>query len=192
MDIISTILGGFGLSAPAGLNAWLTLLFVGLAGRFNWIKLSSPFDLLSNTWVLVVLGVLLLIEMFVDKIPAVDTINDGIQTFIRPVAGGVLFAGSTGAVTGMDPVFAFILGLLSAGGVHAVKMASRPVITATTGGIGNPIVSFLEDFLALGATALAIFAPIVAGVIMLLLLVLAIVAIRRLRARFRRRRQAQI
>jgi hypothetical protein len=192
MDIISTILGGFGLSAPAGLNAWLTLLFVGLAGRFNWIKLSSPFDLLSNTWVLVVLGVLLLIEMFVDKIPAVDTINDGIQTFIRPVAGGVLFAGSTGAVTGMDRVFAFILGLLSAGGVHAAKMASRPVITATTGGIGNPIVSFLEDFLALGATALAIFAPIVAGVIMLLLLVLAIVAIRRLRARFRRRRQAQI
>jgi len=184
MDIISTILGGFGLSAPAGLNAWLTLLFVGLAGRFNigGIKLAAPFDLLTNTWVLVVLGVLLLIEMFVDKIPAVDTINDMIQTFIRPVAGGVLFAASTGAVTGMDPVFGFILGLLSAGSVHAVKAAARPVVTATTGGIGNPIVSFVEDFLALGATALAIFAPIAAGVIMLLLVVLAVIMIRRLRA----------
>jgi len=187
MDIVSAIVSGFGLSAPAGLNAWLPMLVVGLAGRLNWIKLSSPFDLLSNTWVLVALGILLSIEIFADKIPAIDTINDIIHTFIRPTAGGILFAASTGSVSGIDPWASFILGLLSAGSVHAVKATARPVITATTGGIGNPIVSFMEDFLALGATLLAIFVPVLAALIMLSLLAVAFWFVWRWRSRRRRR-----
>src|SRR5437868_3010437 len=120
MDMFSAIFAGFGLSAPAGLNAWLTLLIVGLAGRFHLFNLTlkSPFDVLTSTWVLVVLGFLLLIEVFVDKIPAVDSINDIIQTFIRPVAGGILFAAHSGAVGGLDPWVSFALGLLAAGTVH--------------------------------------------------------------------------
>src|ERR1044071_2784284 len=127
MDIFTNILAGFALSAPAGLNAWLTLLIVGLAARFtNLIKLQAPFDALTNTWVLVALGVLLMIEIFADKIPAVDTINDIIHTFIRPVAGGILFAAHSGAVGSIDPTLSFILGLLAAGSVHAAKATARP------------------------------------------------------------------
>jgi hypothetical protein len=192
MDIVSAILGGFGISAPAGLNAWLPLLIVGLAGRFtNLIKLKAPFDLLTNTWVLVALGVLLMIEIFADKIPAVDTINDIIHTFIRPVAGGILFAAHSGAVGDFDTTLSFILGLLAAGSVHAVKATSRPVVTATTAGIGNPLVSFVEDFLAGGATLLALFAPIAAALLMAAILVPAVFLVMKLRAR-RKRRQAQI
>ncbi len=188
MDIISSILAGFGLAAPAGLNAWLPLLIVGLMGRFtNLIRLNPPFDLLTNTWVLVTLGVLLLIEIFADKIPAIDTANDIIHTFIRPTAGGILFAAHSGAVGGIDPVLAFVLGLLAAGSVHAVKATSRPLITATTGGIGNPIVSFIEDMVAGVTTVLAIVAWPVAFTIMALLLALAMYAILRWRARRRRR-----
>ena len=188
MDIISSILSGFGLAAPAGLNAWLPLLIVGLMGRFtNLIKLNPPFDLLTNTWVLITLGILLLIEIFADKIPAIDTANDIIHTFIRPVAGGILFAAHSGAVGGIDPALAFVLGLLAAGSVHAVKATSRPLITATTGGIGNPIVSFLEDMVAGVTTVLAIVAWPVAFTIMALLLALAMYAILRWRARRRRR-----
>lgn len=193
MDIFSAILGGFGISAPAGLNAWLPLLMVGLAGRFtNLIKLKAPFDTLTNTWVLVALSILLMIEIFADKIPAIDTINDIIHTFIRPVAGGILFAAHSGAVGGLDPTASFILGLMSAGSVHAVKATARPVITATTGGIGNPLVSFLEDFLAAGATGLALVAPIAAAILMALLLGLAFFVVMRLRARWRRKKQAEI
>jgi hypothetical protein len=188
VDIISSILSGFGLAAPAGLNAWLPLLIVGLMGRFtNLIKLNPPFDLLTNTWVLITLGILLLIEIFADKIPAIDTANDIIHTFIRPVAGGILFAAHSGAVGGIDPALAFVLGLLAAGSVHAVKATSRPLITATTGGIGNPIVSFLEDMVAGVTTVLAIVAWPVAFTIMALLLALAMYAILRWRARRRRR-----
>src|SRR5690242_2203750 len=101
MDIFSSIIAGFGLAAPAGLNAWLPLLITGLAGRFGFIKLTQPFDMLTNTWVLLVLVILLTIEIFADKIPAVDSINDIIHTFIRPVAGGILFAAQSGMVHGI-------------------------------------------------------------------------------------------
>ena len=193
MDIFTAVLSGFAISAPAGLNAWLPLLIVGLAGRFtNLIHLRAPFDVLTNTWVLVILCVLLLIEIFADKIPAVDTVNDIIHTFIRPVAGGILFAAYSGAIDGIDPVFSFVLGLLSAGGVHAVKATARPVVTATTGGIGNPLVSFVEDFISAGATVLALVAPIVAAVLMAIVVVVILYAVSRIRARRRRKRQAQI
>src|SRR5438552_14919629 len=105
MDIITNLLACFVLAAPAWLNAWLPLLITGLAGRFHLIKLNAPFDILTNTWVLVLLVVLLTIEVFADKIPAVDSINDVIHTFIRPISGGILFAAQSGMIGGMDPVF---------------------------------------------------------------------------------------
>jgi hypothetical protein len=192
MDLFTAVMGGFGISAAAGLNAWLPLLIVGLAARFTTlIKLSAPFDVLTNTWVLVTLGVLLLIEIFADKIPAVDTVNDIIHTFIRPVAGGILFAAYSGAVSEMDPIFGFILGLLSAGGVHAAKAAARPVVTATTGGVGNPVVSMAEDIVSGGSTVLALIAPIAAGLIMGLILAFIVYWLVRLRARLRKKKQAQ-
>ncbi len=194
MDILSSIIAGFGLSAPAGLNAWIPLLASGLAHRFQLFnfKLNAPFDMLADTWVLVALGILLFIEIFADKIPAIDTVNDMIHTVIRPAAGGILFAGHSGVVGSIDPPVAFILGLMAAGSVHAVKATSRPIITATTGGIGNPIVSMLEDIVAITATVMAIIAPVVAAVMMALILLVAFSVVWRWRSRRRRRKAAEI
>ena len=90
MSLVTSILGGFGLSAASGLNAYIPLLIVGLTARFtDWIKLSPPFDLLANEWVMGVVAVLLAVEFFADKIPLVDHVNDLIQTFVRPAAGAV-------------------------------------------------------------------------------------------------------
>ena len=109
-------------------------------------------------------AVLLVIEMTVDKIPAVDSINDVIQTVVRPAAGAVLFAASGNVIGDMSPVLAMVCGLLVAGGVHAAKATARPVITATTAGVGNPLVSVAEDVVS-GATALvAVVLPAVAAV----------------------------
>lgn len=192
MDPFTAILSGFGLAAPAGLNAWLPLLIVGLAGRLKFITLNAPFTLLTETWVLIVLGILLLIEIFADKIPAVDSVNDMIHTVIRPVAGGILFAAHNGTFGGLDPSVAFVLGLLAAGSVHAVKAGARPLVTVTTGGLGNPLVSMVEDMISAGVTVLAIAAPIVAALLMLLLLALAAFFVLRWRARRRRKREARI
>jgi phage-related protein len=110
--------------------------------------------------------------MTVDKIPAVDSINDVIQTVIRPAAGAVLFAASANVVTDVSPALALICGLLVAGGVHAAKATARPVITATTMGVANPVVSVAEDVVSGTTTVVAVLLPAVAAIIVLLLLAL--------------------
>jgi uncharacterized membrane protein HdeD (DUF308 family) len=169
MDVI-TALGGigaaFGLSGSAGLNAYIPLLIVALAGRFPqnnpMLELAQPYDALTSWWAIGVLVILLLIEMFVDKVPAVDSVNDVIQTLIRPTAGAVLFAANAQVITDISPVITIIAGLLLAGSVHVTKGVIRPVVTTTTAGTGNWIVSIIEDVIAFFVSILAILIPILA------------------------------
>ncbi|MFL7837542.1 MAG: DUF4126 domain-containing protein [Candidatus Promineifilaceae bacterium] len=187
IQAITGIGTAFGLSGSAGLNAYIPLLIVALAGRFPTadplIKLNSPYDLLSSWWVIGLLVVLLAIEMLVDKIPAVDTVNDAIQTFIRPAAGAILFAGSTNALGDMSPIIAVLAGVLVAGSVHATKGIVRPAVTATTAGTGNWAVSLSEDVIATGMSLLAIFLPLLAGILVIIFAIAIILIIRRIRKR---------
>jgi hypothetical protein len=169
--IISHLLTGLGLASASGLNAYIPLLIVSLTARFTpWLKLSPPFDILTHDWVIAALVILLAIETVVDKIPAADTINDIFQTFVRPTAGAVLFAASTNTIQ-LNPVIAVILGLVLAFSVHAAKATARPVVTATTAGIGNPVVSLLEDVASAVVAILALIAPVL-GFLLFALIVL--------------------
>lgn len=168
IEAFSHIATAFGLSTSAGLNAYLPLLIVALTARYtDLLHLNKPWDVMTSGWVIGVLAVLLLVEMTADKIPAIDTINDGIQTFGRPVAGAVLFAASSGVVGNVHPALAFIAGLLLAGSVHVVKTTARPLVTATTAGTGNWLVSLAEDVLALISTIMAILAPLFVALVVL-------------------------
>jgi hypothetical protein len=174
VNALANVFSAFGLSSAAGLNAYLPLLVVALVARFtNLIQLNQPWDLLTSWWVIGLLAILLLVEMTVDKIPAADTVNDIINTVIRPVAGAILFAANSGVVGEMHPVFAFACGLIVAGGVHAAKATARPVVTATTGGTANWLVSIVEDVVAFVTTVLAILVPIVL-VFLIVLLILSL------------------
>lgn len=94
-DGIMDFLTGTGLAASAGLNAYIPLLVLGFLDRYTqFVNLASGFDWLSNSWVLIILSVLLALEVVADKIPAADTVNDFIQTIVRPTSGGIVF-GST-------------------------------------------------------------------------------------------------
>ncbi|MBM3134980.1 MAG: DUF4126 domain-containing protein, partial [Chloroflexi bacterium] len=156
-----------------GLNAYLPLLIVGLVARFtNLIKLNEPFDLLTNGWVLGVVGALLLIEIFVDKVPAVDTVNDIIQTFVRPAAGAILFAAASNTIADIHPVLAMICGILAAGSVHAVKATARPVVTTVSAGTLNPVVSAAEDVVSGTVTVVSIIVPLLGVALLVLLLIL--------------------
>jgi hypothetical protein len=168
MDSFIGIFTSFGLSTSAGLNAYLPLLIVALVGRFtDWIHLNEPFHVLTSWWVIGVLVVLTTIEILADKIPVVDTANDTIQTFVRPVAGAILFAANANAIADVHPILAMICGLLVAGTVHVVKATARPVVTATTAGVGNPVVSTGEDIVA-GITAfLSILLPVLLAIVLL-------------------------
>jgi hypothetical protein len=171
MDIFTA----FGLSVSAGLNAYIPLLVVALTAKYtDLITLSAPWDALTSWWVIGVLIVLSLIEFFADKVPAVNHINDAIQTFVRPAAGAVVFAASA-SVADVHPVLAMVAGLLVAGGVHAVKSAAvRPAVTATTGGAGNVPVSIFEDIVSTVVSILSIIIPILIALIAILLIALIV------------------
>jgi hypothetical protein len=170
MDALFGIMTAFGLSASAGLNAYIPLIVVGVIAHYtNWINLKPPYDLLANAWVLIVIGILLIVEMLADKIPAVNHINDIIQTVIRPAAGAIIFAASAHAITNVHPVIAIICGLLVAGSVHVVKAAAiRPVVTATTGGTANVPVSIAEDIFATTLSILSVVIPVLVAVILII------------------------
>jgi hypothetical protein len=171
MDLLTGIFTAFGLSASAGLNAYIPLLLVGLIGRYTELMhLNAPWDTLSNPWIILMLSGLVIVEMLADKIPAVNHLNDLIQTLIRPAAGAVAFAASANVVTDVSPVLALACGLLVAGTVHVAKAgAVRPMVTATTGGAGNIPVSIAEDIISTVLSILAIVLPILVGTLMVVL-----------------------
>jgi hypothetical protein len=167
IEAASGILTAFGLSASAGLNAYLPLLVVALLARFtNLIILSPPYDHLTSGWVILVISILLIIELFADRIAGLDTANDIIQTFVRPAAGAILFAASAHVISDIHPVLALICGLIVAGGVHATKATVRPIVTGTSGGLLNPVVSTAEDVTSLTLTLLSVLVPLLTGVLL--------------------------
>lgn len=184
MDPVTAVITGLGLAGAAGLNAYVPLLVVGLLGRFGVLDLSAPYDALSDTPVLVVLGVLFAIEFLADKVPGVDSVNDVVQTVVRPAAGAVLMAGSLGIGTDLPPWVGVVAGIITAGGIHATKAAARPVVNVSTAGVGGPVVSLAEDAVALVASLLAVLAP-------LLLVVFVVALVWWVRRVWIRRRQAR-
>ncbi|MEV4116276.1 DUF4126 domain-containing protein [Nonomuraea sp. NPDC049695] len=190
-------LTGLGLSTAAGLNAYIPLLVVGVLANFtDAVKLPDGYSWLSNWGVLAVIAVLLVAEFVLDKVPAVDSVNDTIQTVVRPASGGVVFS-ATSAAAELDhstwmtehPWAGWLLGIVMALAVHAIKATARPMINVGTAGVGAPVVSTIEDAGSFGMSVVAVFAPVLVIVALLALAVLAWWSIRRVR-RFRARRKA--
>lgn len=171
MELLTGIFTAFGLSASAGLNAYIPLLIVGLIARYtDLLNLSKPWDTLASPWIILLLCVLVIIEMLADKVPAVNHINDLIQTVIRPTAGAIAFAASANVVTDVSPVLAMGAGLLVAGTVHVAKAGvMRPLVTATTGGTANTPVSIAEDVTSTLLSLVAIIVPILIGTLIIVL-----------------------
>ncbi len=183
------IITGMTLAASAGLNAYIPLLGLGLLSRFtDLMQLPAAWSWIENEWALGVLGVLLVVEVLVDKFPALDSVNDVLQTVVRPASGGIVFsAGSSSDTFAVaDPAefvtsaqfWPFVLGVLIALVPHVLKAVARPVINALTAGAGAAVSSTLEDLGAVVLTVLAVIVPVLA---LVLLVAVVVVLIRRLR-----------
>jgi hypothetical protein len=176
MELLLGIFSAFGLSASAGLNAYIPLFTIAVIAHYtNWFKLNAPYDVLANPWIIILLGVLIIIEFLADKIPAFNHINDLIQTFIRPIAGAIVFAAAAKVLTGVSPVLSLACGLLIAGSVHVAKAGVfRPAVTATTGGAANIPVSIAEDVISTVTSILAVIIPVIVACILVLFTALLI------------------
>jgi len=175
------LMTGFGLATAAGLNAYIPMLLMGLLGRFtSLISLPHGWTWLENGWVMGIVAVLLAVEIVADKIPALDSVNDTVQTFVRPTAGGIVFGSGTAAQTAAvsDPAeFArtgqwvpVVIGVVTALVVHLTKTAVRPAANVATAGVAAPVLSTIEDFTSVSLTFIAILIP---GLVLLLLIAMA-------------------
>jgi uncharacterized membrane protein len=158
------LLTSIGLAVPAGLNAYIPLLAVALSQNAGWLSLREPYGLLGEWWAIALITILLIVEIVADKVPAVDHINDLIQTIIRPAAGGLLFVATSPASTDVHPALLVAAGVIVAGAVHAAKATTRPVVNTATAGTGAPVVSMIEDAVAAATAFVAIAAPYLVGV----------------------------
>ena len=187
------VLTGTGLATAAGLNAYIPLLVIGALARWtDLMDTPAGWEWLTNGWVLAVLAVLLALEIVADKVPGVDSVNDIVQTVVRPVAGGIAFgAGSSSQTAVVTDPEAFVesgqwvpivIGIVLALVVHGAKATMRPVVNVATLGAGAPVASTVEDATSVGLSFAAILAPL------LVLVALVGLVIVWLRIRRRRRR----
>lgn len=188
-------LTGAGLSAAAGLNAYIPFILVALIARFTEvINLPHQYAWIESWWAIGIAAVLLMSEMVLDKIAIVDHINDAVGTFVRPATGGLIFAATTAAedfeqsssFMADNPWVGVLLGIITAGIVHTGKAVTRPVVNAGTGGLGTPVVSAAEDGVSVTLSLVAIFLPVLVIFLLLALLWAGFVLWRR---RWSRRRE---
>ncbi len=185
IDDLMWLFAALGLSTTAGLRAYLPLLAIGVSYYIDpqLLPLQSNFQLLHDPLVLVVLGVLVVIEFALDKLPGIDHLSDAIHTIIRPASGAIIMAGTHNTLSDLNPWIAAAAGALLALSLHGVKATTRPVVTGTTIGHGNPLVSLAEDVVALGGTVLLLALPLVGFIVITILLLLLLRATRPLRRR---------
>lgn len=188
------LLTGTGLALAAGLNAWIPLVVIGALDRFTGlVELPPQWAWLSNEWVLLILVVLLIVEFIADKVPGLDSMNDIVQTIVRPTAGGLAFGSGVGATTAAvtDPEAFFssqqwvpiAVGVVLALLVHLAKSMARPVINGMTAGVGAPVASTAEDAGSFALAFAAILAPVLVVLGIITIVVLVIIVARRRRAR---------
>ena len=154
------ILAGIGIASAAGLRAFLPLLALGVVGRLGWFRIHDSMRWLESDVALIALGAAAVLEIAGDKVPVVDHVLDAVGTVLRPLAGWLAaFAVMPDWPAPWPAIVAFLLGS-SALAVHGLKAKTRLGSTAVTAGAGNPILSVIEDAMALFLIVLALLVPV--------------------------------
>lgn len=160
----------------AGVNAYLTVLLLGLAGRLGWLEVPIP---LTRPWVLALFAVAFAMEFVADKMPVFDSVWDLAHTLIRPTVGaalGAAAANTPGAELGTAGAAALGGGLALV--AHLSKATTRLALNVSPEPVTNMAASVSEDASVIALIALAVTYPAIASVVALIAMVLfALVAV---------------
>lgn len=162
------------LGFASGIRLYLVLFAVGLAGYLQWVPLPAGLQLLAQPWVLGASGLMMAVEFFADKIPALDSLWDTVHTLIRIPAGAALAAAIFGGDSATWATVAALLGGSLAATSHFTKAGSRALINTSPEPFSNVVASSAEDVLAGGLLLLVLAYPWVAAAIVGLLVLLAL------------------
>lgn len=166
---------GIGLAAATGFRVFLPMFAVSLASYLHWIPTNENFEWLSSLPALITTGIAMIAEILAYYIPFVDHLLDMVSISMATVAGSILFA-SQFTELGTFPQWA--LALIAGGGTAATISSGfagiRAASTATTGGLGNPVVGTTETAGAGLMSFLAMAAPVIAAILAVITLVLIV------------------
>ncbi len=185
-ETIISIFLGVGLAASVGFRIFLPLFALSLSAYFDVWELNESWQWIGSLAAVITLGVATLVEIFAYFIPWVDNLLDSVAVPLAAIAGTAVMVST---VANLDPVVTWSLAIIAGGGTAtAIKGAGatgRLASTATTGGLGNPIVSTLETGTAAVVTTASIFAPFVAIILVIIILIIIFMIYRKLRPRFK-------
>jgi hypothetical protein len=148
------------LAWASGIRLYAVLCLAGILAHTGYLALPPALAVLAHPAVIAASGVMAVGEFAADKVPAFDSVWDGIHTFIRIPAGAFLAAAALGDV---DPVYvavAAILGGVIASGAHLTKASGRALVNMSPEPFSNWAVSLGEDLLVPAGFVLAIVAPV--------------------------------
>ena len=161
MDIVQSLSLAGGLAWASGIRLYAVLFSAGLLGNLGYLALPATLQPLENPWVIGIAGALFAVEFLADKIPIVDSIWDGIQTFIRIPAGAVLAALAMGEHPPELMLVAGLLGGSIAAGTHLAKAGGRALINTSPEPFSNVAASLGEEAMVTGGLYAAIYHPVV-------------------------------
>ncbi len=171
-ETLLSICLGIGLSAACGFRVFVPLLVMSIASLAGHLQLASGFQWIGTYPALITFGVATGVEVAGYFIPWVDHMLDTIATPAAIVAGTVVTAS---IVTGMDPWLKWTLAVIAGGGaaglVQGTTVVTRAASTATTGGLGNPLVATIELGAAVVTSVAAVLVPILAFTVIMLVFV---------------------
>ena len=151
MEILVSVGLGVGLAAACGLRVFLPVLFMGLAARAGFLTLADGFEWMAGYPALLALGVATACEIGAYFVPWLDNLLDTVATPAAITAGTVVAAANIETAT---PLLGWSLATVTGGSAVAVVQTGttmlRAASTATTGGLGNPLVSTAELVGAVG------------------------------------------
>jgi hypothetical protein len=161
VDIVQSLSLAGGLAWASGIRLYAVLFSAGLLGNLGYLALPVTLQPLENPWVIGIAGALFAVEFLADKIPIVDSIWDGIQTFIRIPAGAVLAALAMGEHPPELMLVAGLLGGSIAAGTHLAKSGGRALINTSPEPFSNIAASLGEEAMVASGLYAAIYHPVV-------------------------------
>ena len=171
LDLGLSIALGVGLAAATGLRLFLPMLVVSVAAYSGHLPLSDNFAWLATPAALVLLSVAALAEILAYYIPGLDNLLDTLATPAAFVAGTVIAAA---VITDLPPMVKWAAAIIAGGGIAGVTQTTSAVLraksTMLTGTLGNPVIATAEFGGSLLISLMALVAPLLTLVVIVVLL----------------------
>lgn len=177
LDLPSLVALAVGIGWASGLRLYALIFVLGALGKFAGVTLPGGLVVLTEPVVVGISGFLLFIEFFADKIPWLDSVWDGIHTFIRIPAGAALAAAVMGGEGQAWQVAMALIGGTIAAGTHFAKTTTRAAINTTPEPFTNIVTSVAEEGIFIGGMWLLLNQPLIFLILLILFMILAVVLI---------------